>query len=67
MGSAETELQDTIELRATAIEIADPKPDLDDRAKKRRFEACFKRMFKKKIASACLAISSKDEIAPLLC
>ena len=37
MRSAETELQNTIELRATASEIAAPKPDLDARAKKRRF------------------------------
>ena len=37
MRSAETELQNTIELRATASEIAAPKPDLDPRAKKRRF------------------------------
>ena len=37
MRSAKTELQNTIELRATASEIADPKPDLDARGKKRRF------------------------------
>ena len=37
MRSAETELQNTIELRATGSEIAAPKPDLDARAKKRRF------------------------------
>ena len=37
MRSAETELQSTIELRATASEIVTPKPDLDVRAKKRRF------------------------------
>ena len=36
MRSAETELQNT-ELRATASEIVAPKPDLDARAKKRRF------------------------------
>ena len=35
--SAETEVQNTIELRAMASEIAAPKPDLDARAKKRRF------------------------------
>ena len=34
MRSAETELQNTIELRATASEIVAPKPDLDARAKK---------------------------------
>ena len=37
MRSAETELQNTIELRATGSEIAGSKPDLDARAKKRRF------------------------------
>ena len=38
MRSAETELQNTIiELRAMASEIAAPKPDLDAKAKKRRF------------------------------
>ena len=37
MRSAETELQNTIELRAMASEIAAPKPDLDAKATKRRF------------------------------
>ena len=38
MRSAETELQNTIiELRAMASEIAAPEPDLDAKAKKRRF------------------------------
>ena len=37
IGSAETELQNTIELRATASEIVAPKPDLDARAKKKHF------------------------------
>ena len=41
MRPAETELQNTIELRATASEIAAPKPDLDARAKKRRFWSTF--------------------------
>ena len=35
MRSAETELQNTIELRATASEIVAPKPDLNARAKKK--------------------------------
>ena len=35
MRSAETELQITIELSATASEIAAPKPDLDAKAKKK--------------------------------
>ena len=37
MRSAETELQNAIELRTTASETVAPKPDLDVRAKKRRF------------------------------
>ena len=37
MRPAESELQNTIELRATASQIVAPKPDLDARAKKRRF------------------------------
>jgi len=37
MRSAETELQSTIELRATASAIAAPKPDFDATATKRRF------------------------------
>ena len=41
MRSAETELQNTIELRTTASEIVAPKPDLDARAKKRRFWSTF--------------------------
>jgi len=35
MRSAKTELQSTIELRATASEIAAPKPDLDAKVKKK--------------------------------
>ena len=35
MRSAKTELQNTIELRATGSEIAAPKPDLDAKAKKK--------------------------------
>ena len=50
--SAETELQNTIELRATASEIVAPKPDLDARAKKKYFETLFKRIFRRKITSA---------------
>ena len=34
MRSAETELQNTIELRATVSEIAAPKPDVDAKAEK---------------------------------
>ena len=41
MRSAETELQNTIELQATASAIAAPKPDLDAKAEKRRFWSTF--------------------------
>ena len=42
MRSAETELQNTIELRATASEIVAPKPDGSRRqTKKRRFWSTF--------------------------
>ena len=55
--SAETELQNTIELRATVSEIAAPKPeDLDAKAEKKDdFEALFKRIFKREITSAKIA------------
>ena len=52
MRSAETELQNTKELRATASEIAAPKPDLDAKRKKDDFEALFKRIFRRKNTSA---------------
>ena len=41
MRSAEAELQNTIELRAKASKLAAPKPDLDAKAKKRRFWSTF--------------------------
>ena len=41
MRSAETELQNTKELRATVSEIAAPKPDLDTKAEKKRFWSAF--------------------------
>ena len=37
MRSAQAELQNTKELRATASEIAAPQPDLDAKTRKRRF------------------------------
>ena len=52
MRFAETELQNTIELRATASEIVAPKPDLDARAKKTILKHFFKRIFRRKITSA---------------
>ena len=54
MRSAETELQNTKELRATASEIVAPKPDLDAKRKKDDFEALFKRIFRRKIISATM-------------
>ena len=41
MRSTVTELQNTIELRATTSETAAPKPDLDAKATKRRFWRTF--------------------------
>ena len=53
MRSAETELQNTIELRATASEIAAPKPDSRRQGRKKDdFEALFTRIFRRKITSA---------------
>ena len=53
MRSAQADLQNTKELRATAWEIAAPKPDLGAKAKKKdNFEALFERTFKKKITSS---------------
>ena len=46
MRSAETELQNTIELRATGSEIAAPKPDLDARAKKNEKKTILKHFLK---------------------
>ena len=51
MPSADTELQNTLEIRAKALEIAAPKPDLA-KGKKHDFEALFKQSFKRKIISA---------------
>ena len=54
MRSAETELQNTRELRAMASEIVAPKPDLDARAKKKTILKHFlkERIFRRKITSA---------------
>ena len=52
MRSAETELQSTIELRATGSEIAAPKGSRRQSEKKDDFEALFKKIFKKKITGA---------------
>ena len=53
MRSAETELQNTIELRATASEIVAPKPGISTpERKKDDFETLFKRIFRRKITSA---------------
>ena len=53
MRSAETELQNTIELRATVSEMATPKPELDAKAQKiNDFAEFFEIIFKRKITSA---------------
>ena len=53
MRSAKTELQNTIELRAMASEIAAPKPGISTpKRQKDDFEELFKRNFKRKIISA---------------
>ena len=53
MRSAETELQNTIELRATASEIVAPKPGISTpERKKYDFETLFKMIFRRKITSA---------------
>ena len=51
MRSAKTELQNTIELRATGSEIASPRISTPER-KKDDFEALFRRIFRRKITSA---------------
>ena len=48
MRSAETELQNTIELRTTASEIVAPKPDLDSQSEKKTI---LKRLFKRKFST----------------
>ena len=52
MRSADAELQNTKEIRATASEIAAPKPDLDAQAKKKILKYFLKRNFGRNIASA---------------
>jgi len=52
MRSAETELQNAIELRATASEIAVQNRISTPNREKDDFEALFKRIFKRKISSA---------------
>ena len=68
MRSAETELQNTIELRATALEIVAPKPDLDARAKKRRLWSTFlKGFWERKITSAKMRKSADKSLSQPSC
>ena len=60
--SAETELQNTIELRTTVSEIAAAKPDLDAKAKK-SFEALFKRTLKGKLLAPKLRKSADKSLS----
>ena len=66
MRSAETELQNTIELRATASETAAPKPDLDAKAAKRRFWSTFWEGFKKNISAKIEKICWQITVAALM-
>ena len=64
MRSAETELQNTIELRAMASEIAAPKPDLDTKATKRRFWSTFsKGILKGKLLAPKLRKSADNSLS----
>ena len=68
MRSAESELQNTIELRATASEIAAPKPDLGAKAKQNHnFEAFFTRNFKMKIPAPKLIKSADKSLSQPWC
>ena len=62
MRSAETELQNTIELRAMASEIAAPKPDLDAKATKRRLKHFLKGILKGKLLAPKLRKSADNSI-----
>ena len=67
--SADTALRNTIKLRATASEIAAPKPDLDAKAKKRRFWSTLKKnkrtITSAKIEKICWQITVAAFIRPL--
>ena len=67
MRSAETELQNTIELRATASETAAPKPDLDAKAAKRRFWSTFWKDLKKNILAPKLRKSADKSLSQPWC
>ena len=60
MRSAETKLQKTIELHATASEIAAPKPDLDAKAKKKTISKNFLKGFLKGQSPAPSLRKSRD-------
>ena len=63
MRSAETELPNTIELRAMASEIAAPKPDLDAKATKRRFKHFLKGILKGKLLAPKLRKSAAKSLS----
>ena len=63
MRSAETELQNTIELRATASEIAAPKPDLGQSDKKTILKHFLKGVFKGKLLAPKLRQSSDKSLS----
>ena len=61
MRSADTELQNMIELRTKALEIAAPKPDLHAKGKKHDFEALLKKRVVKGKSSAPKLEKSADK------
>ena len=64
MRSADTELQNAIELRATALEIAAPKPDLDAKGKKNTILKHFlKRVLKGKSSAPKLQKSADKSLS----
>ena len=66
MRSADTDLRNTEELRATASEIAAPQPDLDAKAKKRRFwSSIFKGILQGKLLAQKLRISADKSLSQL--
>ena len=62
MRSADTELQNTIELRAKALEIAAPQPDLDAKGKKNTILKPFLKRVLKGKWSAPKSETSRDKI-----
>ena len=69
MRSADTELQNTIELRATALEITSPNPDLDTKGKKKNtiLKHFLKRVLKGKLSAPKLEKSADKSLSQTWC